>query len=323
MFLVEGTTSTTEEVDVQISGTPEAILEALMDAQSELHNLNMSMIRLEHKAVVSENAQLLEAGIGDYWKKFVAWIKKMWDKVKAWFREMWTKMTTYFMNTEKFIEKYGGVLKSSSLNIKGLKAAIYPENKFATMGPDFDKAAMAIQQKAAAAETMNASVSGEISISDMKDTAMTAMGAKKGQTFSEALKGIVFGKKAEKAVDGGYVKNCLAFLERLPSIKENMKKLQEIIDKAYSSATKEANMLTTVVDGKDEQKKAKEYVARTAANAAQATSQTMSIMTSCVNEAAGHCIGICKAALSTHSRNGGSTKEGLEDSVLSGFGYAG
>lgn len=320
MFLNESAAGSVEtSSDVQISATPEALLEAMMDAQSELYNLNMSMIRLEHTAIKNENGLLLEKSIKEYWADFVKWIKGLWAKVVAWFKGIWEKITTYFMSAKSFIEKYGAALKASDLDIKGLEFDVYPNIDVA-----MPVAALVNAEAAVMAEESKVSrdLTKTLTAEDLRDAVLSKLGGKLGMSVTEIVGRAIFGgqKSRTKEVAKNTLMASVDFLEKLEGIKKAIGDSQKRVNEAFSEAVKNAEALVSAA-AEDDKKKMKETMARNKSVVARFLSQVQSAVISSVNTAAGYSLSLCKAALSQDAKNKKTVKK--EDSVLAAFGYNG
>lgn len=99
MFLDENTVTTTA-----VSADPMYGAQLIQEASEEWNELCMKMIKLEHTAIVSEDANLLEAGIKDFAKKAEAHIKLAAQKFIEYLERVrveWTKIQAAVMS--KFV----------------------------------------------------------------------------------------------------------------------------------------------------------------------------------------------------------------------------
>lgn len=60
----------------------------MMESNEMVHNLNISMIKLEHHAIINENEKLLNEGAKEMATKLIEIIKKTLLKIKEWFRKV-------------------------------------------------------------------------------------------------------------------------------------------------------------------------------------------------------------------------------------------
>ena len=89
MFLVES-------VNTGVSGGA-TLAEILVEAEASYGNIVRRMMTLEHKAIVTEDATLLqEAGKG-FVQTVKDWIVKWYTKIKNWIASQWTKMMSAIM----------------------------------------------------------------------------------------------------------------------------------------------------------------------------------------------------------------------------------
>lgn len=319
MFLKESAVTeaqTSNDVQITIAATPEALLETLLEAQSELYNLNMSMIRLEHNAIKNENGILLEKGIAEYWATFVKWVKGVWAKVVAWFKGIWEKVTNYFKSAGAFVQKYVELLKSSDLDVKGLTAGIYPNyniNMPIIALTNAEDAVLAIES------TVSRDLTATLTADNLRDAVLKKLGGKLGQTVGEIVQVAIFGGEKEvKPVTNGYVKACVDFLEKLGGIANAISNSQKKVNEAFAESVKVAEGLVNSTEDANEKKKMMENTARNKSVIARFLSQFQSAVVSNVSTAAGHSISICKSALMQNAKNKKAVKK--EDSVLSTFG---
>lgn len=87
MFLTENTTVVAGP-DAEYAGEDHELTELTLEHARDLHNLSMSMIKLEHKAIVKNETTLLTEGVKEYFTKVLNKIKEYWAKFVAWLKHM-------------------------------------------------------------------------------------------------------------------------------------------------------------------------------------------------------------------------------------------
>jgi hypothetical protein len=88
MFLTESSTSQTVVESAEFTGEDVELSELTLEHTRDLHNLSISMIRLEHASIVKNEATLLTEGVKEFFTKVVNKIKEYWAKFVAWLKHM-------------------------------------------------------------------------------------------------------------------------------------------------------------------------------------------------------------------------------------------
>lgn len=97
----------------EMTGELSDMYEVIMESDAEFFNLQEKMMKLEHCAIVTENAMLLEEGKENFGKKILEKMKNMWEKVKAFLRKVKEWFLNIVQNDKKFLAKHGDALKKA------------------------------------------------------------------------------------------------------------------------------------------------------------------------------------------------------------------
>lgn len=314
MFLLnENETNYVPKAEMYVEASEAGILNVVMESQSELHNLTVSMIRLEHTAVVSENADLLSEGVSAYWDKFIALLKKAWAAVTSFFSGLFEKIKVMFMSVDKFLATYKGEL--SSANPSDLKMKCFGKTAWAQAPGLIQKASEQAGKLAGMAESGKDAKEMKKEIAD---------GENFGEAFKTQLRGGV-SEKTEQAIGSSEVQAALALIENCKKNGNIIKTYKTQIDFVYKKALATAQSGKGAGEGDQE---AFDKKARGLKAAGDILNVCVGAMVSVNNELVSDAMAVCKAALS-HSRKAAKAagKEDkkddakAEDSVLSQFGF--
>ena len=88
------------------------VLEMVNESNEEFHNLQTRMMGLEHHAVMSENALLLEEGKKNFMQSAKDWFVTMWKKITAWFQKV-------FQNVKEMADRDASLIKKHKAAIAG------------------------------------------------------------------------------------------------------------------------------------------------------------------------------------------------------------
>jgi hypothetical protein len=175
MFLVESVE--------QNAGLPvETLTEILVEANVTYGNLVQRMMAIEHKAIITENAELLTEGVSEWWAKFVAFIKKLWAKIKNFFSNLWTKILGLVGADEKWIER----VEKEASNFGTVKVDVHEAVANGATAKEVQRITTVLQGIASKFE-VKANTSA-------KEIVLMAIGAKNEESVSEAVKKLCLGK---------------------------------------------------------------------------------------------------------------------------------
>jgi hypothetical protein len=127
MFLVENVNSfnRTNNEFSNITADPSCGYEIIMECEDTINKLSMAMIKLEHKAIMNEDANLLNEGIKEFGGKVADTLKRAGQKFLVFLEKTivaWTnlqaKLSTMFLSTDKVQEMINNS-KSGKIKIKG------------------------------------------------------------------------------------------------------------------------------------------------------------------------------------------------------------
>jgi hypothetical protein len=318
------------EADDSISEATEAsMFEIVMESQQELHNLQMSMIRLEHTAVISEDTALLEAGVKEYFTKAIEWLKKAWTSIKSWFVALFKKIQVMFSSTKTLVDKYGS--KLGSLKLDGLKLSAY--EKFESVDGDaFLKAAAEIngESKKVTAKMGDKQISQDaFRVIFMKHFSVAGSKAK---GISGALEASILGTQKEVTVDQKRVNAYTNTIKVGSAVIGRLQSFQKLVDATYNHGIAAANKGLSASD--DEQDLYRKQCTADQ-NAASVMGQIVSGYTAVYTKHFNEAVRVIKAALA-HDAKGSKAPEAApvaddkkkvedkkksEDSVLSQFGF--
>jgi hypothetical protein len=111
-----------------VLGNEEGNADIVTEAMAAWHNLEIKMMKAEHAAIVTENAQLLEDAKGGYWAKIKAFLASVWSRIKS----LWSQaLSAYYIATKQHLKW----LEENSDKLRGLDAG-----SVAVRGYDYDDA---------------------------------------------------------------------------------------------------------------------------------------------------------------------------------------
>ena len=84
-------------------------------ATEEWFNLREKMMRCEHKSIVNEDALLLEAGAGDFFKKIAEWFKKLIAYIKELIQKFIAFIDSKIKKDADFVKKYEKVVMNKDI----------------------------------------------------------------------------------------------------------------------------------------------------------------------------------------------------------------
>lgn len=120
MFLSENYTNVSENV----SADPMYGMQLIQEATESYNELCMKMIKLEHTAIVNEDAALLEAGVKDFGNKFTEWVKvtakkfvEFLERVRVQWSNLTASISSKFLNRD-VIEVMNRKLREGKFNVK-------------------------------------------------------------------------------------------------------------------------------------------------------------------------------------------------------------
>ena len=86
---------------------------------TEGYKLNMPTNTLSESAVEEKRMQIVnlqEAGIVDYWNKFIEMIKKAWQRMVTWFKNLFKSISVAVMNVKKSLKGVDKILKNKDFS---------------------------------------------------------------------------------------------------------------------------------------------------------------------------------------------------------------
>jgi len=105
----------TADETVAYLGEDSELVALVSESDEEMSNLTYAMLRLEHRSVVTENAELLNEGVKEFFTKAINTIKAYWAKFKAWIlRAVDVVINKIFGPRKAWLEKNEAALKSKS-----------------------------------------------------------------------------------------------------------------------------------------------------------------------------------------------------------------
>jgi hypothetical protein len=226
MFLVES-------VENPTMGSVGTLAEILYEAEVSYGNIVRRMMTIEHKAVVTEDIDLLNEGAGAYFETFKEWVKKWFAKIKAFFGHMWDRITELFTTDEKWIAEFKkksfgdcevsvSSLVASGKAIENLK---HIEGKLVNVKPG---------------SWMNTRIDSNGIVAQAKDAVISHLEIGKAESISEGVKDFIFGTDTEKTkiTNAG---SFVAHFEALLSLGKGVKGLRKSLDSAESECNKAAS----------------------------------------------------------------------------------
>lgn len=247
------------KIDVQptnlgITGDAAGAYRIIAESAEEWYTLREKMMRLEHTAIVTEDAMLLEAGVNDFIGKIVAFFKKVWAKIK----ELWQKFMVFFnqytMNAKKFITKYEKVIRNKSYSgfkFKGYTFKGLNDGEAATAGiKKVVNEAMGISNgivtaierasKKGESEEKEFKVDDNYEDSQKKVICPSADPENFGKEYADFLRG---SDEAEE-IEGVKVDNIISNLKNGQKEIDALVKVRDGVDKMYSTIISDLNKIS-------------------------------------------------------------------------------
>jgi len=229
MFLTESI-----EAGEQGAGRAGSLAEILVEAEVSYGNLVRRMMTLEHKAIITEDAQLLAESVGGFWETFKAWLKKWVTKVKNFFLNLWTSISGVFMKDKAWIKGIRDK-KLAFGKVEGIK--VHKGVASGKLGNGLSK----VETFAAGIEKNE--VTGEEGVHDaLRKALCAALGDAGAESVYDAMvKNILGSEEAEEAdvADSGAFLNHLEAL--IGATEKSKNETLKAIDMAAKAAEKKAN----------------------------------------------------------------------------------
>jgi len=320
MFLTENEkhddTPITTSYDILTSEA--GILEIVMEGEMFFHNLNFSMIKLEHAAILQENTVLLEKGLKDYWESFVKFLKEQWAKVKQWFAQIFAKLTAYFDGVQKFLNKYQQIITQSTFEPFQIEA--YGPDKYLLGGKllsTFDGKidAMFAESQKATKDTASTAFSVDV----YKKEVLGWFGSKNANDgIASVIKTAAMGadKPALIKIDPAEAKKAVAALNTVKQEPAGLKNLQKSSDKQYAETIKAAESIMKSSQGEDIKNEYKNKVLA-GKNVISVSNQVFAGLIAGCNAQISDCMKILKAVVGKI----GKGKKSESTNVLEQFGF--
>jgi hypothetical protein len=288
--VVEEETQVSESTEVEYNIFPDeaAMFSVVMESQMEMANLQVSMIRLEHTAVITEDVQLLEAGAAQYFQTAIKVIKELAAKVAAWFKGILQRIGEWISNVQGFLSKYKDRVLSA--NPENLELVVYGPKAL----PNFEKAMGAIS-KFAAIHDLNDKSEGDNVKSELAGSA--------GSDFSTSYRSALrngHNEKSKTKIDRSAVADYVKFLQEGVKFRELAdavkSKLSAGFEVTLGFAEKGAH-------ASDESRAEFESKVRAAKKQLDACNLAVSIAVGVQSEAMGEAMRVCKEVLKSAGKS--------------------
>lgn len=223
------------ESESSIQADLSGVLSLVLETESTFNNIQTKMFRLEHDAIVSENAALLEEGKNDYFKKVVDALKAAWQAVTSFFKKVYIAI----MNKVQSIDSF---LKGNQAKLTGI-----PEEKLKEVTVkihDYDKAAFGKLKGSATIAPISVTKDSTPETYNMdayKKVAASTFGADGKGDLTGQIVTKILGESKDTQLSGALVKEALANLADNRKFKNEVGMFQKQIDVDYKKAIAEAD----------------------------------------------------------------------------------
>jgi hypothetical protein len=237
MFLVES-------VETPAVGSVGTLAEILYEAEVSYGNIVRRMMTIEHKAIITEDADLLKEGAGAYFETFKAWVKKWFAKIKAFFAHVWDRITELFTTDEKWIAEF----KKKSFG-EAKDVSVYPTVKSGAVVENLKKVAEKLEANPGTWSKGEKGDTGYAAKAKADVIAHFKTSGSEDESLSEVIKKFIFGgneTEKETVSAGAFV----AHFEALLTAGKGVKNLRKGLDKAEAECVKAANKAEG--DGREE-----------------------------------------------------------------------
>lgn len=94
------------EEEMQFCEGADGLFEIALESEMSWNNLVMDTVKEEFVAIKNESSILLEEAKKGFFQTIIDWIKKKAKQIAEFFKRLFERLKTYFMNIDKFVEKY-------------------------------------------------------------------------------------------------------------------------------------------------------------------------------------------------------------------------
>jgi hypothetical protein len=214
------------------------VLLEVMEADENLNEYTMALIKAEHESFVNENSELLAEATAEWIEKVKEWFAKVWKAFKSFMAWVWGEIKSVFMKKSAWVKKYEKEIKAGAEKADKAKKELIWTLKSAA---DFMKEDLAPQEDVTAEDVTKI----QNTFSDMfSGKTRTTYGAKVGMAV-EFVKAFDT-KKIKKIFESGQ-KSIKKAEEK--AIKAAGKENSDEIEKAKKSARNSMKVLQIAYSG--------------------------------------------------------------------------
>lgn len=210
------------------------LIQIVQEAEAAWSNICVRMVTLEHKAIVTEDADLLQEAAAGFIEKVKEWAKRFWAGVKRFFSNLWDRIAQVFMSDEKWF-------KARKADIA--KAAFTTDHNFKVKAMPSVVSGAFIAKLDTAPRAMDIGTAADAKKSEDNSAAKVAkqkLGMGEDESSADYVKKQVFGDEEPEEIEISLsvFKTCAGNLEKLIELGKNFKKNMETFHKAEAAALK-------------------------------------------------------------------------------------
>jgi len=316
MFLTENNNHNDIPISTSnIMANEAGMLDIMLEGAMFFHNLDLSMIKLEHASILQENAVLLEKGLSEYWTSFIKFMKEQWAKVKKWFAEVIERIKGFLSKISLFRKKY-----DPSKDFEPFELNCYDVTK--------SKPNIALTYTSRVQQTFNfiSSIKDDTKEEEFGLNALkNKVGISGDNGITTAIKDECLGSDAPKEVtiSKTVAQQVDGVLKKVEGEAARIEALQKNSDKEYSECIKMAEeILRTTGAGHDKQKNGLKKQILATKNLITISNQVYAGAVAGVTALMSECVKIMKAVIVAQNKKKPKDDKKNEDNILSQFGFS-